>query len=120
MKQKSRELWLKEGDRNSKFFHASTLIRRRRNNILEIKLENGGRIYGRENIEKYFGDHFNELFSTSNPSFPADLEKLIEPCISAAENAMLLKIPSEEEIQRTIFEMNLLKAPGPDGMPRLF
>ena len=104
---------------NSKFFHASTLIRRR-NNILEIKLENGGRIYGRENIEKYFGDHFNELFSTSNTSFPADLEKLIEPSISATENAKLLKTPLEEEIQRTIFEINPLKAPGPDGTPGLF
>ncbi|XP_075661027.1 uncharacterized protein LOC142630856 [Castanea sativa] len=99
MKQKSRELWLKEGDRNSKFFHASTLIRRRRNNISDIKLENGQRIYGREDIEKYFEAHFNELYSTSNPAFPADLENLIEPSISAAENAKLLKIPSKEEFK---------------------
>ena len=116
LKQKSCELWLKEGDKNSKFFHASPLIRRRRNNISKIKLENGERIYSRENIEKYFGDPFNQLFSTSNPSFPVDLEKLIEPSNLAAENAKLLKIPSEEEIQRTIFEMNPLKAPGLDGM----
>ena len=96
------------------------MIRRKRNNISEIKLENREKIYGRENIEKYFGDHFNELFSTSNPSFLADLEKLIEPSISAAENAKLLKIPSKGEIQRMIFEMNPLKTLGPDGMPGLF
>ena len=108
------------GGIGTQFSHASTLIRRRRNNISEIKLENGEKIYGKENIEKYFEDHFNDLFSTSNPSFPADLEKLIEPSISAAENAKLFKIPSEGEIQRTIFEMNPLKTPGPDGMPRLF
>ncbi|XP_075659200.1 uncharacterized protein LOC142629097 [Castanea sativa] len=40
-KQKSRELWLKEGDKNTKFFHLSTIIRRRRNSIDAIKSEEG-------------------------------------------------------------------------------
>ena len=40
-KQKSRELWLKEGDRNTKIFHLSTIIRRRRNHIDAIKYEDG-------------------------------------------------------------------------------
>jgi len=35
--QKSRELWLKQGDKNSKFFHLSTIIRRRSNHIDAIK-----------------------------------------------------------------------------------
>ena len=48
------------------------------------------------------------------------MENLIEPSISAVENEKLLKIRSEEEIQRTIFEMNPLKALRPDGMPGLF
>ena len=40
-KQKSRELWLKEGDRNTKFVHLSTIIRRRWNHIDAIKSEDG-------------------------------------------------------------------------------
>nr|POE60828.1 hypothetical protein CFP56_39840 [Quercus suber] len=36
-KQKSRELWLKEGNKNMKFFHLSTIIRRRHNSFNVIK-----------------------------------------------------------------------------------
>ena len=38
-RQKSRELWLKLSDRNTKFFHLSTIIRRKRNNIDAIRDE---------------------------------------------------------------------------------
>ena len=93
-KQKSRELWLKEGDHNSKFFHASTIIRRRKNNIAEIKLENGNYIYEKEDIEKYFEKHSQELYNSSNPNFPRDLENLISPCIEPEENEDLIRIPS--------------------------
>lgn len=33
---------------------------------------------------------------------------------------MLTSVPKAEEIRKVIFEMNPLKAPGPDGMPGLF
>ena len=39
--QKSWELWIKEGDKNTRFFHLSTLKRMRRNVISEIKLDDG-------------------------------------------------------------------------------
>uniref|UniRef100_A0A2N9EJD0 DUF4283 domain-containing protein n=1 Tax=Fagus sylvatica TaxID=28930 RepID=A0A2N9EJD0_FAGSY len=53
-KKKSRELWLREGDHNSRFFHLSTIIRRRSNRINEIKLEDGTWLNNREDIGKYF------------------------------------------------------------------
>ncbi|XP_070673151.1 uncharacterized protein [Malus domestica] len=39
--QRSRIKWLREGDANTKFFHNSTLHRRRRNQLIKIKDENG-------------------------------------------------------------------------------
>ncbi|KAL8161733.1 hypothetical protein V2J09_013222 [Rumex salicifolius] len=39
--QKSRENWLRDGDRNTSFFHASTIIRRRRNKIDTLQNANG-------------------------------------------------------------------------------
>ena len=119
-RQKSRELWLKEGDRNSKFFHLSTIVCRRRNQIIEIQLEDGSWIHLRDNIVDYFAHHFAEVFQSSSPQVPPDLEGLISPCISANENFELTRILNAEEIKKVVWDMNPLKAPGPDGFPGLF
>ena len=81
---------MNEEDYNPNFFHASTIIRRRKNNIAEIKLENGNHIYEKEDIEKYFERHFKELYSSSNPNLPRDLENLISPYIEPEENEDLM------------------------------
>ena len=80
--QMSRELWVKEGDRNSRFFHLLTIIRKWRNCISEIKLEDGSWIRDWEEIQNYFLDKFTSLFSSSLPHFPENLENLIEPCVT--------------------------------------
>lgn len=41
LKQKSRELWLCDGDKNSHFFHASIQVRRRQNRILVVQMLEG-------------------------------------------------------------------------------
>ncbi|KAF4379516.1 hypothetical protein G4B88_028758 [Cannabis sativa] len=74
LRQKSRENWLQFGDGNSKFFHKSTLIRRRRNYIGAVRDGEGQWIRGRGDIGKYFQDCFHAMFCFSNPHIDADLE----------------------------------------------
>lgn len=40
-KQRSKEVWLKDGDQNTRFFHGSVKTRRMRNTISSLKDTNG-------------------------------------------------------------------------------
>ena len=119
-KQKSREVWLKEGDKNSKFFHLSTIIRRRRNAIDAIKGDDGVWITNKAEIRNHIVSKFQSLYTFEPVSFPPDLDDLILPCITQSENADLCLIPSPLEIKESLFGMQNLKSPGPDGLPALF
>ena len=45
--QRSREDWIESGDRNTKFYHTSTLIRKRRNNLKALRTPHGEWIMSR-------------------------------------------------------------------------
>lgn len=45
-KQKSRNQWLKEGDRNTRFFHATTKNRTTINKLVSIQGRHGDEMYG--------------------------------------------------------------------------
>lgn len=118
--QKSREMWLKDGDANTKFFHLSTIIDRKQNSITSIKIDRDRWIYNPYEIGNYFEENFKTLLQTSNPIIPDDLEQLISPIITEEDNQLLNKIPTIAEIENIVKSMNSLKSPGPDGMPALF
>ena len=59
---KSKELWLKLRDKNTRFFHLSTIIRHKRNNINAIHDDNGAWIMEANSIRKLFLDSYKELF----------------------------------------------------------
>lgn len=119
-RQKSRETWLKDGDRNSRFFHISAVVRRRNNSIDAIRGEDGIWIVNLSEVREFVVRNFQHLFTEEVTSCPTDLENLIHPCISESENAQLCLMPTSSEIKEAVFSMQSLKSPGPDGLPPLF
>ena len=86
---KSRQLWLKGGDRNTKYFHNQTKTRLSFNFINELKNSNDQIITGQDNIKKLAFQHFNQLYSDigeADPHSQADLLSEIQPSITEEEN----------------------------------
>jgi hypothetical protein len=108
---------LKEGGINSRFFHLSTIIRRKQNSIDAIESDQGNWNTDSKEIRELFLSNFQDLFSEEEVWFPNDLENLISPCISEAENSNLCTILTPQEIKSALFDMLALKSPGLDGLP---
>ena len=70
--QKFREKLLTQGDRNTKFFHTSTIIRRRKNMIEKLKDEQGQWLTDGEELEKLVIAYYRRLYSLD------DVEQSVE------------------------------------------
>ncbi|XP_060965251.1 uncharacterized protein LOC133034222 [Cannabis sativa] len=120
-KQKSRIQWLQEGDRCSKFFMTSTIVRRRKSFIQCIKDSEGGQwIRDQKEIADCFLKNFQDLFRQDQNCPTPQLSNLFDQVITNEENLMLNAIPNTEEVTAAINEMGNDKAPGPDGFPVSF
>lgn len=115
METKIERKWIQEDDKNTKFFHLSTVIKRQNNAIHSIKIENHTWINDRKEINSYFINNFQKVVTTTDLEIPTNLEQLMPRSITNQEGMSLIKISNHEEIKRTLFEIANVKASSPNA-----
>ncbi|XP_043717944.1 uncharacterized protein LOC122665876 [Telopea speciosissima] len=118
--EKSREKWMKFGDRCSKYFHLTARMRRVKNTIRDLDKEDGSALMDQKEISDHLVDHFENFFKSGGRDRDAALLTVIPTLVTDQDNAMLSKIPSHDEIRTAIFDLDPSSAPGPDGYPGTF
>lgn len=118
--QRSRVAWLKEGDRNTKFFHRQAAWRSKKNKITRLKAEDSRFVENKEEMEHMAREFFQTLYLKDNSVDPRELIDALTPRVDDGMNAGLCKPFSDDEIADALFQIGPLKAPGPDGFPARF
>ncbi|XP_077245928.1 uncharacterized protein LOC143885616 [Tasmannia lanceolata] len=112
-RQKWRVRSLKEGDKNTAYFHAMASARGRRNGI-ESLVVNRVRVSGKADVTSVILDFYTSLYSSYCITRPSP--EVLEFCeLSMAQRSTLEKPFEEEEIEKGVFSFSRDKAPGPDG-----
>ncbi|KAK2649769.1 hypothetical protein Ddye_017258 [Dipteronia dyeriana] len=109
----TRVKWLKERDRNTRYFHMISNMRKKSNFIGEIIILCSicsGLNQVKEGVKSFFIDHYNR-----RDSFRPSLVDLAVSQISERERLDLEANFSKEEVWRTLCDCDGNKAPGPDG-----
>ncbi|KAL0458785.1 UNVERIFIED_CONTAM: hypothetical protein Slati_0505700 [Sesamum latifolium] len=76
-KQQSKDLWLKEGDRNSNFFHAKANQRYQINAIRKLCKPDGEWVDSAEGVQRCIVEYFQSVLSSNGPR-PDDIRNGIE------------------------------------------
>ena len=119
-KQRSRDSWLKEGDRNTKYFHSRASHRRRRNSILSVRSDAGELVTNLDLIGTQFTAYYQDLFIAAPLEDVAVVLDGIQPCVTREMNQALTCQFIENEVISAMKQMAPLKARGPDGMAPIF
>lgn len=117
-RQKSRVQWVKEGERNTRFFHRSSMANRSHNKISSIKDVKGKLLNTHEDIEAVLVQHFRSIAEETilaRAHFIEDLTRYIPKLVTREDNFNLNRPVTEDEVSEVIKEMKNGKAPGPDG-----
>ena len=118
--QRAKVHWLKEGDRNTKIFHAQASERRKQNMITRIWDKFGRWCEDKDNIANAIVTYFEDIYSTSNPILIDEVTAAIPTIVTEEMNMELSRNFTREEIVTALKQIHPTKSPGPDGMPALF
>jgi hypothetical protein len=114
-KQRAKQNWFSQGDRNTKFFHAWANHRRKINTIRSITDDHGRTWRRQKEIGKAFVDYFGDVFTSNGVADFSQCLETMEPRISEEMNSDLVRPFTMEEVGMALSQMHPLKSPGPDG-----
>ncbi|OMO49818.1 reverse transcriptase [Corchorus capsularis] len=117
--QKSRLDWIYNAERNTKFFHLTTVMRRNRNLIVGLNVAD---VWTTDQavLSSHVKDFFFTLFSRKMQEFLPAVYDLFAPKLNEEERLSLLAAISLDEVHKATFSMKGLKAPGVDGIQPIF
>jgi len=119
--QKARVDQIRDGDRNTKFFHTTTIIRRRFNRIEALRDSTDDWQHDPGTVKGMVIDFFKNLFSEEAGSYPEESLRTIGfPSLSSYWSQELARPFTPEDIRIALKGMHPHKAPGPDGFHALF
>lgn len=118
--QKARDSAIYKGDRNTKYFHTSTIIRRKMNTIVGLQDLNGFWYWEQEALKQMVVSFFCDLFT--NDRIPLAMNHSLTRFPPLDDSmADRMNIPfTNTEIFKAIHQMGPLKAPGPNGFHAIF
>lgn len=116
---KARLDWVKDGDRNSKYYHA-VIRNRRKRQLTQITLDSGEVTSTPAIIGNLAMEYFASLFSATPYHLEGSLFEGIEPIISDADDTLFSRLPLSDEIKEAIHDMKPSSAPGTEGFTGYF
>lgn len=112
-RQRAKVFWLDEGDKNSKFFHASESMRKKMNHVTLLRKEDGIVVDNHKEmcgvVKKYFTNVFAEPGVSRSSSTVVN-----EGLISESQNVKLVADLSFEEFTEAVKQMHPHKVSGSD------
>uniref|UniRef100_A0A803NVH1 DUF4283 domain-containing protein n=1 Tax=Cannabis sativa TaxID=3483 RepID=A0A803NVH1_CANSA len=100
-RQRSKQLWLREGDQNSKYFHAMASSRRRNNSISKLKRKDGTWADWSTDLSSVIVDYFSQLFMSSTVDC-MEVVRSIPRRVSDEQNNALLAAIEDDEVRKAL------------------
>lgn len=118
-RQKAQLNWTVHGERNTKYFHASVVAKRRRGRIMQLKNHAGRWSTDEMELKHLALDYYKGLYSQDNHN-PCNTQCWNFPNLNRSSRWWLNRAVTESEIKHAMFELGPHKTPGPDGLPTCF
>ena len=122
-KKKSRNQWLQEGEKNTKFFHNSVIHNRHRSMIYKLRKTDGIQAKSRREIEDELIHRFEEIMMEDRGDRGQEIRRitrLILGLVTNEQNEMLVRPISMQDVEEAMNQMALGKEPRPYGFTTNF